>query len=175
MFIFVPVEECVNSETKHTPFLKPRRFFSHERSRNLNKKLSQRRKAGGEVGNRAKVNFRATRVLGQLRRECLRYSTIFRRRDSRKAVVEICSLNYEGRTREMERIPDPRCFLDFLSQVAMLLFPLILVISVSISRRSISNLPNVISPPRNVSYKSKICAVWNTRKSSFENNTTRGK
>jgi len=51
-------------------------IFSHERSRNLNKKLSQHGKTG-EVGNRAKPDFRDTRVIGQLHRERLRYSTVF--------------------------------------------------------------------------------------------------
>lgn len=89
-FCFVYIcsdEDFVNSETKLRAVPKTTVIFSHERSWNLNKKLShQHRKIEGEVGNRAKTNFRDTRVIGQLHRERFRYSLVFadviRRRQS---------------------------------------------------------------------------------------------
>lgn len=104
-------EDFVNSETKLRVVPKTTVIFSHERSWNLNKKLShQHRKVEGEVGNRAKTNFRDTRVIGQLHRERFRYSLVFvdviRRRQSSRFAHWIMK---EGPER-WKRILDPRCF-----------------------------------------------------------------
>lgn len=77
VYILWNAEDCKNNETKLYTVPTTAVIFSHERSRNLNKKLSQHGKAEGKVGNRAKPNFRDTRVIGQLHQERFRYSKVF--------------------------------------------------------------------------------------------------
>jgi len=131
------------------PFLRLQWFFSHEQSQNLNKKLSQHSAEIRKDGKR-EIEYCKTQLPRYTRDRSASPGILlllygFRRRDSRKAVVEICSLNYERRTREMETdLWSP--FLSFWT-LLVLLSPLILVISVSIPR-STSNSPNVINLQR---------------------------
>lgn len=151
-------------ETKHIPFLKPQRFFR----KNLNKKLSQHRRVEGEVGNHAKANFRDTRVLGQLHRECLRYSTVF---------VDVIRGRQSSRFAHwiMKEGPENGSLIPLLSELlgsgqdaTLFADPRDLRLDTpTIDFKSL----NVISPPETfrINQKYVLYTIWNTPKSSSEN------